>query len=81
MPSRETAMPSDAKTIRKMWALNDENVRLKKTMKDVLAMLNGAFNKATVDEISRSGWASAAITNSIQELDACLNGEGKAKQD
>ena len=69
-------MPSDNKTIRKMWELNDENVRLKKTMKEVLAMLNGAWNNASINEITHSGWASAAITNAIQELDACLNGEG-----
>jgi len=73
-------MPCDNKTIRKMWALNDENVRLKKTMKEVLAMLNGAFNNASINEITHSGWASAAMTNAIQELDACLNGEGKERK-
>ena len=69
-------MPSDAKLYRKMCVLHDENRQLKETMKNVLTMLNTAWDKASIQEVSNSGWISAAVTNSIQELDACLNGEG-----
>jgi hypothetical protein len=36
-------MPSDAKTIRKMWELNDENVRLRKVLEQARQAIESAI--------------------------------------
>jgi hypothetical protein len=36
-------MPSDAKTFRKMWALNDENVRLRKALEEARIAIESAL--------------------------------------
>lgn len=65
-------MPSDNKTIRKMWALNDENVQLRQALEDVLGMLNQALDKSTPQQVASSGWLGAGVTNSIERIEQVL---------
>ena len=65
-------MPSDNKTIRKMWELNDENVRLRAALNDVLVALNRAMDLSTPQQVASSGWLGAGVTNSIERIEQAL---------
>ena len=54
-------MPSDNKTIRKMWALND-----------VLVALNRAMDLSTPQQVASSGWLGAGVANSIERIEQAL---------
>jgi hypothetical protein len=61
-------MPSDAKTFRKMWALNDENVRLRKALEQARQAIESAILTHTEMMSKDAPWSD----NSIME--GCLKG-------
>jgi hypothetical protein len=65
-------MPSDSKTIRKMWALADENRQLKETLQTALQMLNKAIDTSTPQQVAASGWLGAGVAHTIQLIEESL---------
>lgn len=65
-------MPSDSKTIRKMWALADENRQLRAALHEVLGMLEQAIDKSTPVQVASSGWLGAGVAHSIERIQEAL---------
>jgi hypothetical protein len=62
--------------------IEQQNQRIKDletVARNVLNLLNEGYNRVSLDEVVKAGWMSAAVTNSIQDLDCILNGEGSRK--
>ena len=61
-------MPSDAKTIRKMWELNDENVRLRKVLEQARQAIESAVLTHTEMMSKDAPWSENSI------IEGCLKG-------